>query len=155
MGRCCLFLNKSLHRRSRKCVNIISILQCKCHYIHTATDFLSENVLNHLISILNITHIQEQIHYFMHVNVTSLLSYLYSVCPTSLPWEQTLSPAWGTKLTSSWWRLTRSTQDSSMWVGVQFCQAFCTWMRNSNLAYHSSNNVCASHIICSRTLQNL
>lgn len=44
--------------------------------------------------------------------------------PTSLPWEQTQSLAWGTNLTSSWWRLTRNTQDSSMWVRLLWIDVF-------------------------------
>lgn len=68
-----------------------------------------------------------------------------SVYPTSLQWARTQRPAWGTKLTSSWWRLTRNTQDSSMWVDVS-CQ-YHTFYLVRKITLTVQNHFSASELI--------
>lgn len=46
------------------------------------------------------------------------IDYVFSVCPTWLPWEQTRNQPWKTRQINNWWRLTRNIRASSTWVAA-------------------------------------
>lgn len=98
------FHSQSTVRHFALSVITLTLNQGLIHPVQVCSQLTHKIFCNHMMTLLS----------WMH-HKTCFCGF-FSVCPTWLPWEQTLSQPWRTRLINSWWRLTRNILASSMWV---------------------------------------